>query len=172
MIALTDVPHALVTVNGLLHAGETTVELLERRAASMRHDPHTADRSTVLALADPRCESAGETLAIHVCWQQGVPMPVPQFEVRDGRGRVLGRVDLAWPQYGVYLEFDGRIKYDELVKPGESVADVVMREKRREQLISDITGWRCIRITWADLFTPERLAARIHAALRGQPWAA
>jgi hypothetical protein len=40
-----------------------------------------------------------------------------------------------------------------------------MREKRREDRIRELTGWRCIRITWADLFHPERTAARIRAML-------
>lgn len=172
MIALTDIPHALVTVNGLLCAGETTPELLARRAEGMRHDPFTADTSIVLDLADGRCESAGESLFLHFCWARGLPMPVPQLEIRDGRGRLAGRVDFAWPELGVYLEFDGRMKYDELLRPGETAADAVMREKRREQLISSITGWRCIRITWAELFDPERLAARIRAAIARQPWVA
>lgn len=172
MIAITDVPHALVSINGLLRSGETTLDLLSRRAETMQHDPFTADTSLVLGLADGRCESAGESLFWYLCWTQNLPKPVPQFEVRDGRGRVVARVDFAWPELGVYLEFDGRIKYDELVRPGESVADVVMREKRREQLIAGITGWRCIRITWADLFEPEQLAERIRALFAGRPWAA
>jgi hypothetical protein len=33
-------------------------------------------------------------------------------------------------------------------------------------MIGEITGWRCIRITWADLQYPERTAARILAFLR------
>ena len=172
MIALADIPRALVTINGLLHAGETTSPLLAHRAQGMRHDPFTADSSIVLALADERCESAGESLFVHVCWAQALPMPVPQFEVRDGRGHLVGRVDFAWPDLGIYLEFDGRVKYNGLLRPGESAADAVMREKQREQLISGITGWRCIRIIWADLFHPERLAERIRATVAGRPWAA
>lgn len=172
MIALADVPHALVTVNGLLHAGETTLELLTRRAAAMEHDPFTAASSTVLELADGRCESAGETLFAHLCWAQGLPRPIPQYEVRDSFGRLIGRVDFAWPELGIYLEFDGRLKYDELLRSGESAADVVMREKRREQRISGVTGWRCIRITWAELMQPELLAARIRATMAHRAWVA
>jgi hypothetical protein len=74
-------------------------------------------------------------------------------------------VDYAWPELGVFLEFDGRIKYQELLKEGESVTDVVLREKKREELICRLTGWRCIRITWADLYQPERTAAAIRALL-------
>lgn len=164
MIAIGDIAHALVTVNDLLHAGETTPELLQRRAAGLLHDPHTADTSIVLDLADARPESAGESLVVYLCWAQGLPMPIPQFEIRDPDGRLIGRVDFAWPELGVFLEFDGRLKYERYRRPGESVADAVLREKKREDAIRELTGWRCIRIVWADLFRPERTAARIRAA--------
>jgi hypothetical protein len=39
-------------------------------------------------------------------------------------------------------------------------------------MICGLTGWRCIRITWADLLNPGRTAARIRAVLAGEPWAA
>ena len=48
---------------------------------------------------------------------------------------------------------------------GERASDVVIREKRREELVCRLTGWRCIRITWADLDDPARLAALIREAL-------
>jgi very-short-patch-repair endonuclease len=81
-------------------------------------------------------------------------------------------VDFAWPELGVFLEFDGKVKYESLLKDGERASDVVIREKRREEMICGLTGWRCIRITWADLFNPARTATRIKAVLAGRPWAA
>ena len=49
----------------------------------------------------------------------------------------------------------------------------MLREKHREELICGLTGWRCIRIVWADLYHPERTAARILATLRRTSrWAA
>lgn len=98
MTVLADIPHALVTVNGLLHAEETTADLLRRRAEGLDHDPHSVNMRAVLALAEPRCESAGESRSWHLFWAQGLPMPVPQFEVRDATGRLIGRVDFAWPE--------------------------------------------------------------------------
>jgi hypothetical protein len=172
MIALTDIPHALVVVSGLMRAGETTRELLERRWLGMRQNPHTAETATVLELADGRFESPGEALTVYICWDQNLPRPIPQYEIRDRTGRVIARVDFAWPWLGVFLEFDGKVKYEGLRRPGESVSDMVLREKRREELICGITGWRCIRIVWADLFRPERTAARIRATLAGERWAA
>ncbi|MBZ5737541.1 type IV toxin-antitoxin system AbiEi family antitoxin domain-containing protein [Nocardioides mangrovi] len=172
MIAISDTPHALVTVNGLLNAGETTLKQIEYRMRSMRTDPHLLNSHVVLGLADPRIESAGESLASWMFWRQHLPRPTPQYEVRNRNGRVIHRVDFAWPELGVFLEFDGKEKYLRHRRPGESVVDAVLREKRREELICGLTGWRCIRIIWSDLFRAERTAARILATLEGRPWAA
>jgi len=172
MIMLADTEHALVTVNGLLHADETTVPLLERRLAGMSQVPETLNAPIVLALADGRCESAGETRVLWLCWSQHLPAPEPQYRIRNRGGRTIARVDFAWPGLKTYLEFDGKEKYLRYRRPGETVADAVIREKNREALICGLTGWRCIRIVWADLFYPERTAARILATLNGQLWAA
>lgn len=172
MIALTDVPRALVTVNGLLHAGETSPELLARRVASMRYDPDTLAAPIVLGLADGRCESAGETLAVHLLWRHHLPRPELQVVIRDRSGRLVARVDFAWPALGVFMEFDGTEKYHRFRRPNETIEQAVLREKHREELICGLTGWRCIRIVWADLFHPDRTAARIRATLSGERWAA
>ena len=63
------------------------------------------------------------------------------------------------------MEFDGRVKYEKLLEPGQRASDVVIAEKRREDLIRRLTGWRCLRITWSDLEHPERTAAMIRTAL-------
>jgi hypothetical protein len=78
----------------------------------------------------------------------------------------VARVDLAWPELGLFLEFDGKVKYERLLKEGEHASDVVFREKQREDMIRRLTGWRCIRIVWADLYKPEVTAAKIRAMFR------
>lgn len=172
MIALAEPEHALVTINGLVRAGETSVALITQRLASMVHDPHTLSAPIVVALIEPRCESAGETRAFVMFRRQQLPRPISQYEVLDGRGRLVARVDFAWPELGVFLEFDGNEKYHRHRRPGESIEQMVLREKRREELICGITGWRCIRITWSDLRYPRRTAERIRATMAREPWAA
>ncbi|WP_151082614.1 hypothetical protein [Nocardioides cynanchi] len=161
---ITDVEHALVVVNDLLHRRLTTREQLRERYSRMEQWPHTLRTDIVLRLCDPRMESVGESRSDYLFFRQGLPRPIPQLEVRDSAGRVVGRLDFAWPTLAVWVEFDGRRKYDELRRPGETEADVLMREKRREELIREITGWECVHITWADLAHPERVAERIRAA--------
>ena len=65
-----------------------------------------------------------------------------------------------------FLEFDGRIKYQRFLRAGESVTDCVVREKQRESRICELTGWRCIRIVWADLDQPKVVADRIRRLFR------
>lgn len=172
VVLLTDTEHALVVVDGLLRAGETTLEHLERRSLAMTHDPYSLNLPIVLRRADGRHESAGESRTDWLMWRHQIPHPIPQYEVVDGRGRLVGRVDFAWPRLGAFLEFDGKVKYLRHRRPGESVADAVLREKRREEVICGLTGWRCIRIVWADLYRPERTIGRIRATLRGETWTA
>ena len=164
-----DVEHSLVEIDDLLHRGLTTVEALRSRFDLMNHWPDTLHTDLVLRRVDGRSDSVGNTRARHLCWTQGLPTPVPELEVCDPlTGRVLYRVDLAWPGLGVFLEFDGRAKYVRYRRPGESIADCVERERRREVHIGELTGWRCIRLVWADLEHPARTADRIRTLFRNQ----
>lgn len=160
-----DVEHGLVMVNSLLHNGATTPEKLVLAADAAARWPHTLAVPRVLALADARIETVGESRTFYLCHVQGIPLPVPQVAITDGSGQVFARVDFAWPELGVFLEFDGKIKYQGDLLAGQTVTDVVLAEKRREERIIEATGWRVIRITWADLAHPERTAGRIRAVL-------
>jgi len=162
---VADTERSLAVVNHLLHEEHATLEEVRGRYSSMERHPFTLHTDLVLRLADPRIESVGESRTFFLCWSQGLPVPEPQVIVPDhGMGEVF-RLDFAWPERGVWLEFDGKEKYVKHLREGETVADAVLREKRREDRVRELTGWRCIRITWADLFFPERTAARIRAML-------
>jgi hypothetical protein len=157
---------SLVVMNHFLHERLTSRERLQERYEPMRQDPFTLRTELVLRLADGRIESVGESRTFFLCWRHGLPAPTPQWCVYDDRGGFSARLDFAWPEFKVWLEFDGREKYVKFLAEGESVVDAVVREKQRESMISELTGWRCIRITWADLQYPERTAARIRDFLR------
>ena len=168
-----DTEHGVTIVSDLLHRDLTTPELLESGRQFMEQWPGTLAQRLVLQLADGRCESIGESRSLYLIYRQGLPKPVPQYPIKDASGLVVAYVDFAWPELGVFLEFDGKIKYQKLLKEGESPTDVVLREKKREEMICRLTGWRCIRITWADLYHPERTAAAIRKELlrAGKPLA-
>jgi hypothetical protein len=167
MTRITDVQHALVGMEYLLHMGLVSKAELRERAAAMEKSPGTLTTDLAIRLADGRSESVGETLAGYLFWRGGLGKPTRQHEIRDEWGQVVARVDFAWPEHGVFLEFDGREKYERLRRQGESVLDVVLREKKREELICHLTGWRCVRIVWADLCRPEQTIAHIRGVLAG-----
>ena len=102
-------------------------------------------------------------------WRGGLPRPIAQYEVVDGHGRTVARVDFAWPEFGLFLEFDGKEKYTKYLKEGETAVDAVLREKKREELICGLTGWRCIRLTWGDLHRPNATVSYIRSVLAGGP---
>ncbi|MCD4525586.1 type IV toxin-antitoxin system AbiEi family antitoxin domain-containing protein [Nocardioides sp. cx-173] len=173
LTTMVGVEPCLVAWNYFLHKRLTTLERVDARyralsadrGTAMDHWPDTLTTDLLLRLADRRCESVGEVRCLFLLWRQHLPMPVPQYEVRDRTGRVIARVDFAWPEYGVFLEFDGLAKYQRLLREGESAADAVVREKLREQEICELTGWRCIRLIWSDLARPEQVGLRIRRLL-------
>lgn len=163
--SVAPVEASLSVVDDFLHRKLTTAAALAERYESMVHWPDTMRTDLVLRLADGRSESVGETRTRYLCWRESLPKPDLQVEIFDERGVFVARVDFAWPEHGVFLEFDGREKYLKYRRKGESVQDAVLREKRREELVCAITGWRCIRITWADLENPALIALRIRNLL-------
>jgi hypothetical protein len=165
MSTIVGVESALVTVNGLLHDRQLTVAQFAAMAHDTRHWPESLATNLVVRLADPRLESAGESRTVFMCWTQHLPPPVPQVTIH---GDTVARVDFAWPEYGVFLEFDGKEKYLRFRREGETLEQFLMREKRRAELICQLTGWVCIRITWDDLASPERTARRIRRILESR----
>lgn len=156
----TAVVVALGIVNQLLHTGATTRPELLERYATMKQQPGTRATGLVLGLAREEVESLAETRAFYTCWRGGLPCPEPQYEVWLD-GRVVARLDWAWPSIGAWMEVDGKAKYTKLLHPGQEPGDAVWEEKKREDLVRRVTGWRCLRITWADLENPRRLVALI-----------
>lgn len=158
----------LVAVCGVLHRELATVAELHAAASCARHWPGSLGTRLVLARADSRITNVAEARTWHLFFDQRVPRPEPQVEVFDEHGNLLGIVDFLWAKLGVFLEFDGRIKYTQHRRPGESLADYLMREKRREEQICVHKGWIAIRVTWADLQRPAVLARRVMQALESR----
>ncbi|WP_232679569.1 type IV toxin-antitoxin system AbiEi family antitoxin domain-containing protein [Nocardioides sp. R-C-SC26] len=155
---------ALVAVNHLLGTGEADLDVIRRLAAERSSWPGSLSSHVVLRLADGAVESVGESRTVFACYRAGIPSPVRQYVVYESDGTVVARLDFAWPERGIWLEFDGRIKYG--AGHAGSSSDVVFQEKRREDRVRQLTGWRCLRITWADLERPARFVAELRAALQ------
>lgn len=106
----------------------------------------------IIAFADSRAESPGESWARWVMAQAGLPAPELQVEFFDLRtGRLVARTDFAWSEHRLVGEFDGEVKYGRLLKPGQGIQDVIMAEKRREQELRRLGQW-IVRFTTAEVF--------------------
>lgn len=153
---------AVALVDAALRAGLTLEELTDQLAAAPRRRGVAKARALV-AFGNRASESPGESRSRYLIWRLGLPAPVLQYEVFAG-GRWF-RSDFAWPESRLLGEFDGRIKYTELVQPGQTAADVITAEKHREMLLRR-EGWWVVRWGWAELRQPHQLRALIESGLR------
>ena len=156
----------LVTLDSLLHLGKGRRETLDRTFAYMQHWPEMNHVGIVVPIADHRPESVGESRSRWLFYKQGLPSPELQYHVYDDNGRLIGIADFAWPKHKLLGEFDGKAKYGRLLRPGETPQDAVFREKRREDQLCEVTGWRMVRLIWADLYVPDATSARIRRLMR------
>lgn len=152
-------PSALVVADSALRLG-AEVRLLDQILDESAGKRGVVQARQILQLADARSESPGETLVRWTALDVGLPPLVPQFPVITWLGEF--RLDLAWPELRIGLEFDGAVKYaGGMGDPRERL----LAEKRREDALRE-SGWTILRVTWEDLKDPERLVGRLRAARR------
>lgn len=138
---------ALAAVDAVLRQGRDHDALL---AHLLPRVPGNTQARAVIGLGDGRSESAGESRCRATMHLAGVPMPDLQVEVVDRAGVVVARCDFGWASRGVMGEFDGLTKYGRLLRPGQSVNEVIAAEKTRERRILTAGFWP-IRWTSGDL---------------------
>ena len=133
--------------------------------APRRHGAAAAWR--VSAFANGLAESPGESRSRVAILGAGLPMPELQVVLHSAEGRPLGRVDFWWPAHCVVGEFDGRVKYGRLLRPGQSPGDAVFAEKVREDALRE-PGRKVARWTWGELDPFDPVDRRLRRAL-GMP---
>lgn len=157
--------HGLVLLNSALHKGLCTIEELGDQFDVMAYWPHMRHLHVPIRMCTSKAESVGESRGLWLFWQQHLPAPVLQHEVFDTRGILIGRTDWAWPKFRGLGEFDGKVKYGRLLKPGQDPGEAVFDEKRREDQLREATNSWMIRLVWSDFDIPSRTAARIRTRL-------
>ena len=153
---------ALALFDAGLRAGAYTKDELDAQFALMEHWPFKQHLHIAVRMADERAGSVGESRGKWWFRAVGIPAPEPQFEVRNASGVLLGIVDWWWATYRLLGEFDGRIKYGRLLKPGQDPGDVVFEEKRREDLLREETGCAMLRLVWDDYARPQDIHLRFN----------
>lgn len=152
-------PEAVMVADAALRAGLNRGELLR----CVRGGRGCRRAAAAIDFADGRSESPGESLSRVRINRAGLPVPTPQVELFDDFGNLVARVDFWWEAEGVVGEFDGLVKYGELLQPGQTAEDVIVAEKAREQALV-AAGCKVIRWTWRDLWNGE-LDYRLRNAL-------
>ncbi|WP_051266122.1 hypothetical protein [Nakamurella lactea] len=155
---------ALVVADAALHAGLTSDELMAvldlaraRKSAGQAH--------RVIEFADKRSESVLESLSRVCLAALGLPVPELQVSIRNDAGIEVARVDFDFDEFRTVGESDGEIKYTQLLRPGETAADVLERQRVRERRIL-ATGRQVVRWGAADLEDPGALLGRFSAGFR------
>jgi hypothetical protein len=119
-----------------------------------RADPRGRRRAGILLeLATGLPESPAESRLLLTVHDAGLPMPEPQFPVCDLDGRERYRLDFAWPDPMIALEYDGYAAHAE-----RSESDAARDEDLQRR------GWIVIRAGAADLRTPGGIVSAIRTA--------
>ena len=105
-------------------------------------------------LADGRAESPRKS-RLRVLLSLAGLVTVPQYTVRDEHGNFVARVDLAFPELRLAIEYDGTWH-------GE--AGQLRRDRRRMNALSAV-GWTVFYVTAADMHDPALLVARLRALI-------
>ena len=125
----------VVTADSALRLQPTLSAALAELQERFTYYPGSRQGRAAIGLADPRSESPGESVTRVQFLRYGIPTPELQYRVVNGWGDVLGISDFGWVEYRHLGEFDGKVKYQKLLRPGETPSDCVVREKRREDLM-------------------------------------
>lgn len=144
---------AVVAVDQLVDSGVVDLDAIRRVAARLR-GPGAARARAVAAAADGLAQSPQETRLRLVIGTSGLPTPIAQYRVVH-EGRRVARVDFAWPDRKVAVEYDGLWH----AEAGQFAKDRSRLNRLRE------AGWTVVFVTAADMHRPAELVARIAAAL-------
>ncbi|MEO3759191.1 DUF559 domain-containing protein [Mycobacterium sp. B14F4] len=134
-------PRALATLDAALRS-----ETCDRRELAGAAEMQAGRRGIVtvralIPMARPGAESPMESEARLVMLDGGLPEPCLQYEIIDRDGR-LWRVDFAWPDHHVAVEYDG---FD-----WHSSPESLRRDRQKRAALEEI-GWRIISIVSDDV---------------------
>ncbi|NUT23475.1 MAG: hypothetical protein HOV77_30255 [Hamadaea sp.] len=152
---------AIVYLDQFLGRRLVTVAELEKYAWERAAEAYWQRFLQATRLADGGAESPGESRGRLMLVTNGVPRPVTQFVITH-RGAFIARVDMAWPDYRVALEYDG-FEYH------SSRSDLARDRVRLNQQV--LAGWLVIHVTGDRLRRDlPAVVAEVLAALRKRGW--
>lgn len=146
---------AVVAVDALAHLRLFNFETLIDYARLPEHAGWRGVRMVgeIVRLSDPAAESPMESRVRLFLVLAGLPRPVAQYEVRDRDGHLCARLDLAYPEIRLGIEYDGAFHRDQWP------ADIA----RQNALLAQ--GWHLLRFTAQHIRTPAAVVAQVRREL-------
>jgi hypothetical protein len=147
---------AVVAVDAMLTRCHITVDGIKAYARTHPHLRRTRKLGRVLTLAACGAESPMESRLRLVLVGAGLPMPTLQHLVNDHAGLFIARLDLAYPERRLGVEYDGGGHWD----PRAIKKDLLRQNALRAG------GWSLLRFTDDDVLRhPARLLAQVRSVL-------
>lgn len=141
----------------LLAEGLATIESLAGAIESAGRRRGVAAARAAIGLVREGSESPAESTLRVILQDACLTPPHLNYRIHDRTGGFVARVDMAYPEHRVVLEYEGDYHR---VDRRQWHKDI-----RRQGAIEDL-GWRVIRVTAADLASPADLIAQVRRALR------
>lgn len=159
-------PYALAAADGMAHAGLIGVGEIEEFIARLKGYPGIVQARTLASWIEPLAASPGES------WQRlriidaGFPIPRAQVLIVDNHGRERW-VDLAYEQFKIAMEYDGREFHTDDVD--------VDHDDARRQYLSKVLSWRFVVARKSGIFGEDtsfedELGCLLHMAPRPRFW--
>ena len=151
--ALEPLGTAVAALDAMVRAGAVERDALTAMTLADGGRWGVAKVRRAVGLVDPRAESPPES-RVRVALVLAGLTPVPQYDV-FGADEWLGRVDLAFPEAKIAVEYEGAYHFED--------GQIVWDDARYARLRA--AGWTVIRLSAADLRDLDAVVARIRAAL-------
>jgi hypothetical protein len=147
----------LVVADAMTHLGLVSIEELRSYFASKRRLRNLRVGEQLIEHIEPLTESPMETRLRLVLVDGGLPRPEAQHEVFSPADRFLGRLDFAYPDLRVGVEYDGADHWKQ------------RREDDRRRTAIRAADWEIYVYSADDVFrTPLQTAAEVMRALRAR----
>ena len=149
-------PDALAVVDAALRIGASTPESLAIQLATQRRARGIIQARQIIGWGDGLAESPMESRLRFRVLDAGIAAPQLQYWVRDAAGLGIYRLDLAWPEYRVGLEYDG-VDHQDRARQRHDL-------ERRAWLAEH--KWRVLWVTDLDVYRLyERMINRVRSML-------
>lgn len=150
---------AVARMDALMRARPYSTADVELLAKVHRGVPGLPQLRTALPLVDGGAESPRETWLRLLLVEAGLPKPVTQYVVRAENGKYIRRLDMAWEEFKVAVEYDGQ---QHLTDRYQYAKDVwVNRELQR-------LNWHVVHVIKED--RGDDIVAHAQATLLARGW--